>query len=129
MSTMNLIQQDKAAITKALGELYFKGLHSGDVALLQQLFHTDSLLFGDIKGVPYAKSLAQYLDGVANRVSPKDSGKPFQGEVLSIEVINSIAVAHVRVKMYDFNYHDLLSFHKIDGNWVIVNKMLTHVDG
>ena len=125
---MNTIQQDKSAITQVLENLYFKGLYAGNLALLQQLFHRDSLLFGDVKGVPYAKSLEQYLDGVASRVSPKDSGKAYQGEILSIEVINSIAVAHVRVQMYDFNYHDLLSFHKIDGNWVIVNKLLTHVE-
>jgi len=118
-------QTDSAAIAQALENYYFQGIYTGDLAILNQVFHPGTLLFGDIKGQPYAKTLDQYLDGVKNRQSPKDSGKPFQGEILNIKVVNSIAFAEVKVKMYDFLYHDLLSFHKIDGKWLIVNKMLT----
>ena len=85
-------------------------------------------VFGDVKGQPYAKTLDQYLDGVRNRQSPKDSGKPFKGEIVSLKVVNSIAIAEVKVKMYDFNYHEFLSFHKLDGKWLIVNKMISDVD-
>ncbi len=80
-----------------------------------------------MNGQPYAKTLDQYIEGVANRVSPKRSEKPYEAEILSIDVVNSIAIVKARIKMYDFHYHDFLSFHKIDKQWVIVNKMLTHV--
>jgi len=43
-------------------------------------------------------------------------------------LINSIAVAELKVKMYDFNYHEFLSFHKLDGKWLIVNKMISDVN-
>lgn len=119
--------QDKKAIAKAIENYYFGGLYEGDTDILRQIFHEGTLLFGDIKGQPYAKTLEQYLDGVKNRQNPKDSGKPFKGEIIKIKVVNSIAVAEVKVKMYDFLYHDILSFHKIGGKWVIVNKMLTDV--
>lgn len=118
-------QTDTGAIMAVLENNYFDGIYNGDVDRLGAAFQPDALLFGDIKGVPYAKTLAQYLDGVKNRQSPKDSGKPFQAEVLSLHVVNSIAVAEARVAMYDFVYHDILSFHKIGGQWLIVNKMLT----
>ena len=62
-----------------------------------------------------------------NRQSPKDSGKPFKGTIHSINIINSIAIAKVHVKMYDFEYDEFLSFHKIDNRWVIVNKMMSDV--
>jgi hypothetical protein len=117
--------QDKAAITEALENFYFKGIYEGNLSLLNQIYNTGTLLFGDVKGQPYAKTLDQYLDGVKNRQSPKDSGKPFKGEIISIKLVNSIAVAEVRVKMYDFNYHELLSLHKLDGKWLIVNKMIS----
>jgi hypothetical protein len=119
--------QDKKVIAKAIENYYFNGLYEGDTAILRQIFHEGTLVFGDIKGQPYAKTLEQYLEGVKNRQSPKDSGKPFKGEIIKIKVVNSIAVAEVKVKMYDFLYHDILSFHKIDGKWLIVNKMLTDV--
>ncbi|SHK94124.1 Putative lumazine-binding [Chitinophaga jiangningensis] len=122
---METNNQDKLAITRALKELYLKGIYEGDIALLREVYHPGALLFGDIKGVPYAKTLVEYLDAVMNRVSVKDSGKPFQGDIHTIDVVNSIAVAKLHVKMYDFNYDEFLSFHKIDGKWVIVNKMLT----
>ena len=121
-------QKDTAAIKVALEQNYFEGIYQGNVDLLRQIFHPGTLVFGDINGVPYAKTLEQYLDGVANRQSPKDSGKPFKGEIISIKVVNSIAIAEVKVKMYDFYYHDLLSFHQIDGHWLIVNKMLTNLN-
>lgn len=125
--TMENSQKDKAAIEQALENYYFKGLYEGDINLLKQIFNEGTLLFGDIKGQPYAKTLDQYLDGVKNRQTPKDSGKPFKGEIISIKLINSIAIAEVKVKMYEFNYYDLLSFHQISGKWFIVNKMLTDV--
>jgi hypothetical protein len=119
--------QDSLAISEVLENHYFKGIYEGDINTLRPIYHPGALLFGDVKGQPYAKTLNQYLDGVKNRQSVKDSGKPFKGTIISIDVINSIAVAKVHVKMYDFNYDEFLSFHKIDNHWLIVNKMITDV--
>jgi hypothetical protein len=124
-NTMYNQNTDTKAITKVLETNYFKGIYEGDVDLLRTAFHPETLLFGDIKGVLYSKTKEHYLDGVKNRQSPKDSGKPFKGELLSLHIVNSIAVVEARVTMYDFIYHDILSFHKINGHWLIVNKMLT----
>lgn len=119
---------DSTDIARILNDAYFKGIYEGDVDRLGSTFYSGTLLFGDAGGKPYFKTLAQYLDGVRNRQSPKDSGKPFKGEIISIEIINSIAMAKVHVRMYDFNYFELLSFHQIDGKWVIVNKMIADVE-
>jgi len=120
-------KEDVTAITGILEDYYFKGIYEGNLGLLNQVYYTGTLPFGDVKGQPYAKTLDQYLDGVKNRQSPKDSGKPFKGEIISVEVVNTIAIAEVTVKMYDFNYHEYLSFHKLDGRWRIVNKMISDV--
>ncbi len=120
-------QQDSLAITQALEHNYFKGIYEGDIKTLGEIFNPGTLLFGDVQGKPYAKTLDEYLDGVKNRQSPKDSGKPFKGTIISVNIINSIAVAKVHVKMYEFNYDEFLSFHKINDRWLIVNKMITDV--
>ena len=117
--------QDSLAISQALENDYFKGIYEGDINTLGKIFNPGTLLFGDVKGQPYAKTLDQYLDGVAHRQSPKDSGKPFKGEILNIRVVNSIAVAEVKVTMYDFVYQEFLSFHRIDGRWLLVSKMIS----
>jgi hypothetical protein len=121
-------QKDSLEIAGVLESIYFKGIYTGDVHQLQQIYHSGTLLFGDVKGQPYAKTLDQYLEGVANRQSPENSGKPFKGTIGDIRIVNSIAVAEVTVKMYDFNYHEFLSFHKIDGKWLIVNKMISDIN-
>jgi hypothetical protein len=119
--------QDSWAISQALKNYYFNGIYEGDLNALQNILNQGTLLFGDVKGKPYYKTLNEYLDVVKNRQSPKDSGKPFKGTIHSINIINSIAVAKVHVKMYDFEYDEFLSFHKIDNRWVIVNKMMSDV--
>jgi hypothetical protein len=125
--TMENNKQDSAAIRLALENYYFKGIYEGNPELLNQIFYMGTLLFGDVKGQPYAKTLDQYLDEVKNRQSPKDSGRPFKGEIISIRLDNSIAIAEVKVQMYDFNYHEFISFHQLNGKWLIVNKMITDV--
>jgi Putative lumazine-binding len=125
---MNDFGTDSMEIAHVLTDAYFKGIYEGDVVLLATVYYPGTLLFGDAGGKPYFKTLAQYLDGVKNRQSPKASGMPFKGEILSIEIIQSIAVAKVHVRMYNFNYFELLSFHKLDNKWVIVNKMIADVE-
>ncbi|WP_242696228.1 nuclear transport factor 2 family protein [Longitalea luteola] len=128
MQTQQMPQTDSAAIAYVLKEHYLKGIYEGDLNKLLQVYHSGTLLFGDVKGRPYAKTLAVYLDGVQHRQSPRDSGKPFNGEILNIKVVNSIAMAEVAVQMYEFNYHEFLSFHKIDSRWLIVNKLISDVN-
>jgi hypothetical protein len=127
-TTMENQTADSMAIAQVLEDYYFKGIYEGDVNTLGKIFNMGTLLFGDVKGQPYAKTLDQYLDGVAHRQSPKDSGKPFKGDIISIDVVNSIAIAKVHVRMYEFHYHEFLSFHKMDGKWLIVNKMISDVN-
>jgi hypothetical protein len=119
---------DSANIAEIISDIYFNGIYEGDVRLLESIYYSGALLFGDAAGKPYFRTIAQYLDGVKNRQSPKDSGKPFKGEIISIRLVNSIAIAEVKVKMYDFNYQEFLSFHKLGGNWLIVNKMISDVN-
>jgi Putative lumazine-binding len=119
--------QDSVAISQIVEEYYFKGIYEGDVTRLRPIYYPGTLLFGDVKGQPYAKTLDQYLDGVAHRQSPKDSGKPFKGTIISLDVVNSIAVAKLHVKMYDFEYDEFISFHRLDNHWLIVGKMITDI--
>ena len=124
---METIQTNTHAITQVLEDYYLKGIYEGDLKALSQVYHPGTLLFGDVKGQPYFKTLDQYFEAVKNRQSPKDSGKPFKGEIISLSLINSIAIAELKVKMYDFCYHEFLSFHEVNGKWLIVNKMMSDI--
>jgi hypothetical protein len=106
---------------------YFKGLYTGDVALLRTIFHPQAVLFGEVKGQPYLKPIAEYLEIVASRASPRDLGEPFQMEVLAVEVLDTVAYARVHSPMLGGNYFDYLALVRQDDRWLIVNKLFTHV--
>ncbi|MCF0041422.1 nuclear transport factor 2 family protein [Dyadobacter fanqingshengii] len=118
---------DHAAAIAAVLSDYFKGVFKGDINRLRSVFHPQALVAGDVNGQGYFKTLEQYLDGVKNRKSPFELGESYRMEIISIEVINLIAVAKLRLPMFEFNYYDLLSLTIVDGKWVIVNKLLTNV--
>lgn len=124
---MENLDENRKQITSVL-ENYFNGIFVGDVDLLKSVFHPQAFLSGDIKGQPYFKTLDEYLEGVKNRKSPNELGAAFGMEVVSIEIINSIAVAKTHVPIFEYNYYDLLSLALMDGKWIIVNKLLTHVN-
>ena len=113
---------------QAVIQNYFEGIYNGDELRLKEAFHSETLLFGDIKGIPYFKAVTEYIDGVKSRKSPKDLGEDFKMEILSIEILGTNAIVRAQLPMLGYNYFDFLSLAKIKGDWKIVNKLFTHVE-
>lgn len=105
---------------------YFEGIFHGDVSKLENCFHKNVVIYGDIKGVEYLKSVKEYLAGVKNRQSPKDLNEVFKMKIIGIDIMGKIAMAKLHVPMLGYNYYDYLSLVKINNNWKIVNKLFTH---
>ncbi len=106
---------------------YFDGIFYGDIKKLESAFHPQCILYGDINGEPYFKTLAAYLEGVKNRKSPSQNGETFRMKILGIEILGNNAIAKLHVPMLGFNYYDFLSLSKVSGQWLIVNKLFTNV--
>jgi hypothetical protein len=126
LTTRSMEMNDHEAILSVL-DRYFRGIYSGDTALLRSVFHPKATLFAEVRGQPYYKLLDEYLDGVANRKSPEELGERFLMKPVSVEVVHNIASAKVHCPMLGFNYYDYLSFVLKDGEWLIVNKLFTDV--
>ena len=107
---------------------YFNGIYTGNVTQLKGVFHSETLLFGDINGTPYFKTVTEYLDGVKSRKSPKDLDEDFKMKIISIEIMGSNAIVKAQLPMLGYNYFDFLSLSKINGDWKIVNKIFTNVE-
>jgi len=107
---------------------YFDGIFYGDVAKLKACFDSDVTIYGDIEGVNYLKTVAEYIEGVKNRQSPKDLEEPFQMRINGIDIIGKIAMVKLNVPMLGYNYFDYLSLVKGDAGWKIVNKIFTHLE-
>lgn len=108
-------------------ERYFAALYQGDNAELRELFHTTATLHGVVNGELYFKSVEQYLDMVANRISPKKRCEDFAMKIISIEMLHSIALVKAHCPMLGFNYIDCLSLLYLQGRWVIASKVFINV--
>jgi len=113
---------------KTVVSRYFQGIYNGDSDKLENAFHPQALLFGDIKGEPYFKTVTDYIDGVKSRRSPNDLGEDFKMEILAIEIMGNMATVKTHSPMLGFNYYDFLSLSLVRGEWKIVNKLFTHVE-
>ncbi len=114
-----------AAIRQAT-QNYFDGLYDGDADKIASVFLPSSALTqvseNDLKIVPRD----EWLDAVRNRPSPKAQGMVRDDQILTIDLISS-TLAHVKVKcqMPPRYFTDLLCFVKLDGAWVVAQKVFT----
>ncbi len=109
-------------------QTYLDALYDGDVEALRSTFHPDALLFAEVRGEIVQKTLDAYLQGVATRESPASRSDPYGMSILSVDVVGKIASAKVRVKVSGNNYYNFLSILNVGGDWLIVNKLYTHLD-
>lgn len=107
-------------------EDYFYGVYEGNLDKLKNAFHPQTILYGDINGEPYLKTLEEYLESVKNRKSPKEVGEDFKMKIVNIDFFGNNAIAKLRVPIFGFNYTDYISLTTVNGNWKIVNKLFTN---
>ena len=105
-------------------DTYFRALYKCDATLLDAVFHPASSLFDVDEGPVFAEPFAQWREVVANRASPASVGQAREEEIVAIEWLSdAAAVVHVRLRVLDSIFVDLLSF--VDGpdGWRIVAKV------
>ncbi|MGH1338124.1 MAG: nuclear transport factor 2 family protein [Aureispira sp.] len=123
-----MMYKDAVEAIEAVVTRYFKGIYEGDISKLQAVFEERVLIYGDMNnGIPYCKSVQEYLEGVKARQSPSELGEAFLMKIIGIEIIGNTAIVKAHVPMLGYNYYDFLSLTIIDGDWKIVNKLFAHV--
>lgn len=113
-----LIQEMSEALEK-----YFDLMHDCDVRHFDHVFAATAQLHGFREGIMNCWPAAQYKEVLAGRTSPKAQGAPRETEVIMLDFTSSTqALAKVRVRIGDMYFVDYLSYHKIDGRWLITSK-------
>lgn len=98
---------------------YFKGLHYGEVEMLEPLFSEDCVL----KAPGVRRTREEWLNLVKNRPIPASRGDKFGSQILSIEVLGEQAMVKTYVPLLGNEFIDYLGLLKENGSWMIVNKM------
>ena len=114
-----------AATTALLNavECYFDLMFDGDVARFDQVFAESAQLHGLRDGSLRLLRAEDYKAALAAHPSPKARNAPRRQEVLLVDfAAPSQAMVKVRVRIDTLQYLDYLSYHRIDGTWLITAK-------
>jgi Putative lumazine-binding len=119
------INAEIAAI-QAQTQAYFDGLYEGDADKIAGVFLPSSALtqvYGnDLKVTP----CDEWLAAVRTRPSPRSQGLARDDLVLTVDVISpTLALVKVKCQMPPRYFTDLLNFVKLDGRWVVAQKIFT----
>jgi hypothetical protein len=117
-SGMNAIDDLIDAIRK-----YFDLMYDCDIANFADVFSPAAQLHGYRDGTMVCWPAAEYKAILKARQSPLSLGSPRQDSILLTDIASpSHAFAKVEVRIHAGIYHDYLTFHKIDGRWLITSK-------
>jgi hypothetical protein len=104
-------------------ERYFDLMFDNDVSRFDQVFASSAQLHGLRDGHLRLLPAQDYRNALASGPSPKSRNAPRQQEVLLVDFASPTqAVVKVRVRIDAVQYLDYLSYHCIDGSWLITAK-------
>ena len=109
-------------------ERYFTLMYEGDVSRFHAVFAPSAQLHGFRDGALRILTAQDYLNIMAASASPKSRNAPRLEEVLLVDFASPTqAMVKVRVRIDPLQYLDHLSYHRIDGTWLITAKSF-HVE-
>lgn len=104
--------------------IYLDGLYEGNVDKLISVFHPTSALTQSLDGELKILPAEQWFEAVRNRKSPQENGLERGDHVLVIDLVGpSMALVKVKCQVPPRYFTDLLSFLKVDGKWVVAQKV------
>jgi hypothetical protein len=102
---------------------YFDLMYDSDTSRFDRVFHSTAQLHGFRDGQMSMWPAQTFKDVLAGRPSPKSLNAPRQEEILLVDVAStSQALVKVRVRINTVVFVDYLTYHRIDGDWLITSK-------
>jgi hypothetical protein len=109
-------------LTKAV-QRYLDLMYDADTSRFDVVFRPTAQLHGFQQGKMAMMSAQAFKDLLNGRPSPKSLNAPREEEVLLIDFASSTqALAKVRVRINRVVFVDYLTYHLIDGEWLITSK-------
>ncbi len=115
---------DDIKAIEAATRTYLDGLYEGDVEKLGSVFHPTSALTQSLDGELKVVPREEWFNAVRNRAAPKATGLERDDHILTIDLVGpSMALVKVKCQMPPRYFTDLLSFLKVEGKWVVAQKV------
>jgi hypothetical protein len=107
---------------------YFDLMYDSDVSRFDRVFRSTAQLHGIRHGEMRLLTAQAYRDALARTPSPRSQNAPRHEEILLMDIAShNQALVKVRVRINAIVYVDYLSYHRVDGDWLITSKAF-HVE-
>jgi hypothetical protein len=118
---------DRQAIEQSV-QTYLDGLYEGDADKLASVFHETSALTCEQDGKLTVLPRDQWLKWVRERGSPQSKGLARDDAILQVDQAGpTTALVKVKCQIPPRYFTDYLSLLKIDGRWVVAQKVFATV--
>lgn len=102
---------------------YFDLMYDCDTSRFDRVFRSTAQLHGFREGEMAMWPAAEYKRILAGRSSPKSLNAPRQEDILLMDFASATqALVKVRVRINAIVFVDYLTYHRIDGEWLITAK-------
>jgi Putative lumazine-binding len=102
---------------------YFDLMYDGDTSRFDRVFRTTAQLHGLRDGKMAMFTAQSYKELTAGRPSPKSLHAAREEEILLMDFASPTqALVKVRVRINKTVYVDHLTYHRVDGEWLISSK-------
>lgn len=106
-----------------LVQKYLDLMYDCDTSRFDEVFRSTVRLHGFRDGEMKAWSAEAYKDILNKRQSPKSQNAPREDEILFVDFASPTqALVKVRVRISALVFVDYLTWHRIDGKWLITSK-------
>lgn len=125
---------DEAAIRQTV-QYYFDGGRNRDSVALRKAFHPDARMLFAKEGKLVVVPIGDYIARVTAEKRNPGEVDSTRRRVTSVDVAGDAAIARLELERPDALLTDYMSLLKVDGRWVIVNKIFSrgtrreHVSG
>jgi hypothetical protein len=125
---------DETAIRQTV-QYYFDGGKHRDSLTLRKAFHPDARMLFARDGKLAVVPIGEYITRVGSERREPGEVDSTERKVVSVDVVGDAAVAKLELKRPNALLTDYMSLLKVDGRWLIVNKIFTrgtrpeHADG
>jgi hypothetical protein len=125
---------DEAAVRRAV-QYYFDGGKNRDSVTLKKAFHPEARMLYARDGKLVVVPIAEYITRVTSEPLKPGEVDSTKRRVTSVDVFGDAATARLELERPDMMITDYMSLLKVDGQWVIVNKIFSrqprreHVSG
>ena len=107
---------------------YLDGMVFADEARLHAALHPGFCCIGNFEGGLEWDSRDAFIAGVTANAAPPEDGR-YYSRVLSTDVTGDMAAVKVENDYLGMRFTDYLTLLRVDGRWMIVNKVFHHHAG